>query len=126
LYWKPLSRPTDHATCHTAHLRESSLLHDLRSRETAVPTPADDDDFLRGIKFFHTPGEAPQGNMDCTWDIPLSQFIWLTDINDYRSSFLLRPRFLRCHFYDCWFTKKITKHSLPFLDTDFLTFIAFV
>jgi hypothetical protein len=95
LYWKPLSRPTDHATGQAAHLRETSLLQELHGSDAAVSAPADDDDVFRGIELFHSWGEAPQWNMNCTWDIPLSQFVWLTHINDHCSSLLLRSRLLR-------------------------------
>ena len=53
LHWKPLSCPTDHATGHTAHLRETSLLQELHGGETAVSAPADDDDFFRGVGILH-------------------------------------------------------------------------
>jgi hypothetical protein len=120
LYWKPLARPTDHATGHAAHLRETSLLRDLHGGDATVSAPADDDDFFRGIKLFHSPGEAPQGNMNCTWDIPLSQFIGLNHINDHCSSFLLRSRFLRCYLCNGWFTKKLRNTLYPSsLYTDF-------
>ena len=36
LYWKPLSRPTDHATGHAAHVRETSLLQELYGGDAAV------------------------------------------------------------------------------------------
>ena len=107
LYWKPLSRPTDHASGHAAHLRETSLLQELHGGDAAISAPANDDDFFRGIELFQSPGEAPQGNVDCTCDIPLTQFIWLTHINDHYSSFLLCSRFLRCYLCNGWFTKKI-------------------
>jgi hypothetical protein len=115
LYWKPLSRPTNHATGHAAHLREASLLQDLRGGDTAVAAPADCNDFSRGIQFMQSSREVPQRNMNCTWDISLTQLIWITDINDHCSSLLLRPRFFRCYFYNGWPTKKIAKHYLPFL-----------
>jgi hypothetical protein len=94
LYWKPLSRPTDHATGHAAHVRETSLLQELYGGDAAVSAPADDDDFFRRIELFHSRGEASQRNMNCTRDIPLSQFVWLTHINDHCSSLLLHPRLL--------------------------------
>ena len=58
--------------------------------------------------------------MNCTWDIPLSQFICLTHINDHCSSLLLRSRLLRCDLCNGWFPKKIAKHDLPFLPYRFL------
>jgi len=70
LYWKPLSRPTDHATGHAVYLCETSLLHELRGGDAAVSAPAYDDDFFQGIELFHSRGEAPQWNMNCTWDVP--------------------------------------------------------
>jgi hypothetical protein len=57
LYWKPLSRPTDHTTGHAAYMLETSLLQDLHGGDAAVSAPADDDDFFRGIELFHARGK---------------------------------------------------------------------
>ncbi len=45
LYWKPLSRPTDHPTSHAAYLRESSLLQEPHGGDAAVSAPADEGEY---------------------------------------------------------------------------------